>query len=311
MVNVFIIHSSKDYGVIKEKVEPYLKGEDEQSTKECNANVLILESKKKVWRGEAKKKIKKAQVVVIVIGKDANDETKYKTMGWETKQALKYNKQIMIYNPGKEKMPSYLISKNKFTSMEEPVASEKTLELIKKRIDDYSNGYYDIFSNKYDQLPEERKENYYDDYIEQYKMFQKSSEDLVNRRQSVNSFYITVNSAISTLTGIFIGLLNMPAKLYVIMLMSLIGIFLVLSWLRLLDSYGKLNSAKIKVLTLIEKNLPVSLYDVEWQIMSDKLNNKKYVSFTSSEKRIPLFFLIIYSIALVASIVLLIINYFQ
>ena len=195
--------------------------------------------------------------------------------------------------------------------MEEPVASEKTLELIKKRIDDYSNGYYDIFSNKYDQLPEERKENYYDDYIEQYKMFQKSSEDLVNRRQSVNSFYITVNSAISTLTGIFIGLLNMPAKLYVIMLMSLIGIFLVLSWLRLLDSYGKLNSAKIKVLTLIEKNLPVSLYDVEWQIMSDKLNNKKYVSFTSSEKRIPLFFLIIYSIALVASIVLLIINYFQ
>ena len=37
--------------------------------------------------------------------------------------------------------------------------------------------------------------------------------------------------------------------------------------------------------------------------MSDKLNNKKYVSFTSSEKRIPKLFAAVYSIIIIAIIV--------
>ena len=37
--------------------------------------------------------------------------------------------------------------------------------------------------------------------------------------------------------------------------------------------------------------------------MSDKLNNKKYVSFTRSEKRIPKIFACVYSIIIIAVIV--------
>lgn len=45
---------------------------------------------------------------------------------------------------------------------------------------------------------------------------------------------------------------------------------------------------------MLEERLPARLYENEWAVMSDKLNNKKYVSFTDREKRIPKLFLAIY-----------------
>lgn len=57
---------------------------------------------------------------------------------------------------------------------------------------------------------------------------------------------------------------------------------------------------------MIEKRLPVALYDAEWKIQTDKLNNKPYVSFTNSETRVPKIFIIIYSFILICSIVMLI-----
>ena len=62
--------------------------------------------------------------------------------------------------------------------------------------------------------------------MDQYKMFQKTSEDLVARRQSVSSFYISVNSALVALLGIVMGLVEMPTKIYVMLFMCLTGIIL-------------------------------------------------------------------------------------
>ena len=44
------------------------------------------------------------------------------------------------------------------------------------------------------------------------------------------------------------------------------------------------------------------LYDAEWQALSDKLNKKKYVSFTNSEKRIPYLFIAVYVCALACGV---------
>ena len=60
-----------------------------------------------------------------------------------------------------------------------------------------------------------------------------------------------------------------------------------------------------EVALLLEEQLPVALYDAEWQVMSDKLNNKKYVSFTDSEKRIPKLFVILYALILAVSLLYL------
>ena len=66
----------------------------------------------------------------------------------------------------------------------------------------------------------------------------------------------------------------------------------------------------MKVISLIEEKMPVALYDVEWQVMSDKLNNKKYVSFTNSEKRIPKIFLIVYVLVIIFTGVYSLIHFF-
>ena len=154
--------------------------------------------------------------------------------------------------------------------------------------------------------------NIIDEWLpDQYKMFQKSSEDLVARRQSVNSFYISVNSAMVALVGVVMGLVEMPAKIYVMVFMCIVGIILDISWINILESYGMLNSAKMKVIGLIEEQLPVLLYDAEWRVMSDKLNNKKYVSFTDSEKRIPKIFAFIYLTVITIAAVYGLVCYFR
>jgi hypothetical protein len=315
MVDVFIIHSGRD----KERVDGYVSkvlegaipegvGGDVPET-DCHARILVLESghnSPKNWKPDAERKIRMAQVVIVMIGADASNPGKEKTMGWEVQRAEKYNKQIMIYNPDNCEIPDYLKHKNRFTNMEELIAQPQTLSQIKKRIDDFDQGLYDIFSAGYAGLDDNGKKAHNNELLEQYKMFQKSSEDLVSRRQSVNSFYISVNSAVVALTGLVIGLIEMPFKAIVVFFMCISGAILDFSWINILDSYGTLNAAKMKVISLLENSLPVALYDAEWQIMSDKLNNKKYVSFTNSEKRIPRIFLVVYALIAVAMAVYLI-----
>ena len=316
MVDVFIVHSGSDYVFVKDYIEPYLNGKIDENSQpvnnEDNANILTLKSVEKTnWKKDANIKIKMAQVVIVVIGEDASEPSKTDTMGWEIQRAIRYNKQILIFNPNKNDIPEYLVQTDRFTKLKQPIAPQQSLKTIKKRIDDFSKGYYNIFSDGYNQMSDEEKAAHNKDLIDQYKLFQKTSEDLVTRRQSVSSFYITVNSALVALTGIILGIIGMPTKFFVILFMCLSGIILDISWIHILEAYGTLNAAKMKVISLIEMNLPVALYDAEWRIMSDKLNNRKYVSFTNSEKKIPKVFLFIYISLIVLTGVFLLIHYFS
>ena len=107
----------------------------------------------------------------------------------------------------------------------------------------------------------------------------------------------------TALVGIVLGIAKPPANLIVMAFMCLAGIILDISWINILEAYGTLNSAKMKVINLLEEQLPVALYDAEWRVMSDKLNNKRYVSFTDSEKRIPKLFICVYGMILLAVLV--------
>ena len=101
MVDVFIVHSGKD----KRRVD------SDAPKAECHARILVLKSgphSPKKWKPDAERKIHMAQVVIVVIGADASNPGKEKTMGWEVQRAEKYNKQIMIYNPDNCEIPDYL-----------------------------------------------------------------------------------------------------------------------------------------------------------------------------------------------------------
>ena len=147
---------------MKNVVEPYLSGrtsgdKDSRGQTGC-ANILTLESGRPgSWKREAKRKIKMSQVVLFVLGDDTSKESKAKTMGWEAKQALKYNKQLMVIDAGNHELPFYLYQPDRFTKQIQPVAPIQTLSDVKKRIDDFDNGYYDIFSESYTNMDEEEK----------------------------------------------------------------------------------------------------------------------------------------------------------
>ena len=305
MINVFMIHSGKDYEMVKDVIEPYLRGTDDDGPSTyANCNILTLESGVETsWKKDAMNKIKMSHAVIFVIGEDAAKPSKKETMGWEFERAVRYNKLIMLYNPDNNEIPDYLMITDRFTKQKRLVAPVMTLEEIKQRIDDYVNGYYPIFSSAYEDLPSENRSQRKGELVDQYKMFQKTSEDLVARRQSVNSFYISVNSALTGLLGVAFGVFDDSVKLIVAAFMCIAGIILDISWINILEAYGTLNAAKMKVIKLLEEQLPVMLYDAEWRIMSDKLNNKKYVSFTDSEKRIPKLFLCLYALILIGIVV--------
>ncbi len=314
MVNVFVIHAGNDYDYVKNEVEPFLTGSSNDGIDKKNVKtkirLLIMESGKNNpkkanynWKKDAGKKIKDAHAVIIIIGSEANQERRIENMKWEVDQAKKYNKLLFIINRDNYELPHYLYRIDQFNKHIDLIAPISTLESVKKRLDNYADGYYNIFSLPAESVPDDEKNNYEKNYLEQYKMFQKSSEDLVSRRQSVSSFYISVNSAIIAFIGVIIGFLKGNNITPILILLCVTGIILDSSWIKILDAYGTLNSAKMKVIRLMEKHLPISLYDSEWMIMSDKLNNKKYVSFTDSEKRIPKIFVCLYTVVILFLIV--------
>lgn len=284
MVNVFLIHSGKDTNEA-EKIKNELK-EDK------NANVLLLEYGGKLWKIDAYKKIIKSQIVVFVVGEDSHNS---KNIDWELKQAIRKNKVIyyVLLNKG-NKINKSLYNKDRFSNKEICMADEaKDINEIIKRIDKYEAGEYRV-------LNRDIEEKDYPNLIEQYKLFLKTSEDLVARRQNINNFYITVNAALVTAASTIIAVCDgVLEKTIIILLLSISGVVLDVAWIGILESYGRLNACKLKVISTIESKLPARLYDSEWEVMSDKLSNKKYTTFTNSEKRTPFIFMVFYIIVII------------
>ena len=90
---------------------------------------------------------------------------------------------------------------------------------------------------------------------------------------------------------------------------SVVGVVLSIAWIKMLIAYGNLNGSKMKIISSIEKQLPASLYDAEWAALSDKLNKKRYVSFTDNEKQVPIIFIMIYSAIFIMLMISFVISY--
>lgn len=322
-MKVFIIHSGKD----KPVAELY----KSLITRETKSEVLVLNNGDLFWKKDASKLIKQANIALFLVGPESH---KSPNIGWEIKRCIKFNKPVYFLNlknvnkilgenyenseDNLNKLLNIVSSKedkyedhpslkemNKFTKefqLRFLVNEIDSINELLNRISRFNNNEYDLFNVPVEQMSEK-------ELIEQYKIYLGTSESLINRRQSVSSFYISVNAAIiSILTLVSPFITNFVSNAVAIIVISLFGIILDIAWMRILDSYAILNSSKLKVIEMIEKRLPASIYDIEWAVMSNKLNNRKYVSFTDSEKRIPKVFCAIYIIAIVVFVTLLVLK---
>lgn len=137
--------------------------------------------------------------------------------------------------------------------------------------------------------------SYKEHLFEQYKLYVHSAEKISDRRQKSNEFFLALNTAVITVIGFSIGKENLriPSSFYI--LVSLTGVIICYFWYRIITSYMGLNGGKFSVIHSIESQLPLSLYETEWNALGEGQDKKKYWPFTHIELNIPWIFIIFYS----------------
>jgi hypothetical protein len=131
------------------------------------------------------------------------------------------------------------------------------------------------------------------DLLEQYKLFVQTSETLVARRQTANSFFFSLASALLGAIGVISHQATFASFVdwLGVSLLGFTGLPVCLAWRRLIQSYRQLNQGKFSVINLLEEKLPAALFKAEWMALGEGKDPKRYKPFVSSELWIPdLFF---------------------
>lgn len=124
--------------------------------------------------------------------------------------------------------------------------------------------------------------------LELYKIMVDSSEGLVSRRQGVNTFFLTMNGALLTASGIIVQSSGGDRLGGVgVGVLAIAGAILCAAWRSLITSFGQLNRGKFQVINTIERYLKAAIYAAEWEALGRGEDPKVYRSFTSREIWVP------------------------
>lgn len=143
-----------------------------------------------------------------------------------------------------------------------------------------------------------RPEEYQSHLIEQYKLYVTMADKISERRQSSNSYFLTVNSALLALVG-YVTTKDTSEYLW---LLACSGMALSYLWYRLVQSYRDLNTAKFLVIHAIEKRLPLRPFHTEWEAIGRGKNPKLYKPITHIEVGVPWVFFGLHAFVLLRSV---------
>lgn len=220
------------------------------------------------WKQRAEKAINEAEAVVVFNPESCAESENAK---WEIAKTRDAGKEIIELRPG------------------------GTNEAATSRLESLYN-FEDEFSNCFSSDKQ--------DVLELYKMMVESSESLIQRRQKTNAFFITAIGSMLAIAGLLTktGTIN-GESIGILYGFAVVGLLLCNSWRNLIDNYGKLNAAKYEVILRLEKTFDAQIYSAEWIALGKGVRSRKYRSFTSTEKNVPLFFaLLIAGITIIAAI---------
>jgi hypothetical protein len=132
------------------------------------------------------------------------------------------------------------------------------------------------------------QEKYQAHLLEQYKLYVEMADRVSGRRQTTNSYFLSINSALLA----FVGYITTqgPSAAY-LWLVGGAGILLSMLWFQIVTSYRDLNSAKFKIIGEIERRLPLNLYAAEWNMVGRGTNPKLYRPLSHIERGVPWVFI--------------------
>ena len=134
-------------------------------------------------------------------------------------------------------------------------------------------------------------------YFEQYKLYIESIEKISDRRNSANKYFITINSSVFALSGLFMQYTQTNQQFLLIGL-CVLGLIVNTIFYFLINSYKQLNTGKFIIVHRMEKKLPIKLYTDEWKALGNGKNFKKYFPFSHIEKFVSIVFFACYAFAL-------------
>lgn len=138
--------------------------------------------------------------------------------------------------------------------------------------------------------------------LDLYKVMVQSSESLVGRRQGVNTFFLTMNGALLTASGLIVQASdNSELAAVGIVVLSIAGVVLCAAWRSLIISFGQLNAGKFTVINTIERYLTAAIYAAEWEALGRGEDPDVYRSFTSREIWVPNASIVIHVLAFMVS----------
>jgi len=138
--------------------------------------------------------------------------------------------------------------------------------------------------------------------LEQYRLYVQMADKISERRQSANTYLLTVNTVLAAVLGLAATIPGRISSLAFLVVGGIAGMVLAYTWYRLIASYRQLNSGKFKVVHAIEHLLPLRPYDAEWTALGRGDDPKLYRPFTSVETWIPGLFFSLYLAMLVFSL---------
>jgi hypothetical protein len=122
--------------------------------------------------------------------------------------------------------------------------------------------------------------------LEQYKMYVELTDRTSERRLKTNNFYLSIISAL------IVGFLTVRYRLNDFRLLLAMAIFInciCLNWISNIKGYRSLNTAKFKVIKELEQKLSYACFDVEWKLLEEGQNPKKYRLLSKTEIFMPWF----------------------
>jgi hypothetical protein len=135
--------------------------------------------------------------------------------------------------------------------------------------------------------------------LDQYRLYVEMTDRISARRQTANSYFLTVNTALLS----FVGYVTVKdSGSYLWLLGGVVGVVLCYLWYRLICSYRSLNSAKFIVIHAIEKRLPICPYDAEWEAMGRGKDPSLYKPFTYIEAAVPWIFAVLHVFVVIRTI---------
>ncbi len=253
-MKIFVIHRFKERSIAKKKIKSLKK----ELSIEIDPVFLNSSDDDEKWKKEALAAMEKAEAIIIFNHESCNQSDNAK---WEIKKTMEIKKDIVY------------LDNNQIDK--ESISKLKSLYELKEEFESCF-------------LPKDTET------FELYKLMIESSESLIQRRQKLNAFFITVIGSLLAVAGLLIKTGTIDNESIAILYgFSLIGLLLCNSWSNLIDNYGKLNKAKFDVILRLEKDLSAQIYSAEWVSLGKGLRPKKYQSFTSTERNVPLYFAIL------------------